>query len=231
MDFLSGELLFFALGALGYWVASGAVRADYKILHVFLGVVWFSAIGLLAHCSIYFIAQYLDISGFVVRIVNVAAAVVAVIAVVLAAYFWRKWVAEWVFRRLRDLGVTTTPFGPSGAWEILEATPDGREFHYVRVSLVGGKQLGSDLARLTRKWMEKEIDFSPDITVDEQGNVALIVTEIWDKDVDDSEKNYPMDENGRTEFTYIPASNITRIQVYLEPTRKRDSIPKEFYEW
>ena len=225
IDFMNNGFLFFILGALGYWMASGAVRADYKILHVFLGVAWFSVIGILAHCLI---SQYFGISSLTEKII----AGIAVLAVVIiAAYFWRVYIAEWVFRLLRSLGVTTTPFGPSGAWDILESTPDGREFHYVRVSLVGGKQLGSDLAKLTRKWLEKEIDFSPDIIVDEQGNVALIVTDVWGEDTDEPESNHPMDECGRTEFTYIPSSNITRIQVYVEPARKRSSIPKEFYDW
>ena len=171
-------------------MASGAVRADYKILRVFLGVVWFSLIGVLTYFALDFITQYLiaiqyiSIFGFIFEIINVVIAIV----VVTVAYLWRKCIAEWVFRCLRDLGITTTPFGPSGAWDVLESTPDGREFHYVRVSLENGKQLGSDLAKLTRKWREGDIDFSPDITVDEQGNVSLIVTDVWDKNADESEK-------------------------------------------
>lgn len=205
---MKNELILFGIiliGSIGYWIASGASRADYKAFHVVIGVSLFCVLWL----GIYWVAeQCLD--NLIIKIL------ISSLVVGLVACFWRKYFADWVFQCLRRLKITTTGFGPSRAWDALESAPDGREFHYVRVHLTNGEKLGSDQSSLARKWKEKRIDFPPDIITDEQGNIVLVVTEIWDKDADEPEKHNPVDEHGRTEFTYIPASNIVRIQTYIK---------------
>ena len=210
---VENELILFAvvlIGTLGYWIASGAARADYKTLHVTLGIALFTAIG----GGVYWIFGPL---GFQNPVIGILISFVTVLPI---AFVWRRWASEWLFNRLRDLHITTTSFGPSRAWDVLESTPDGREFHYIRVHLADGTELGSNQTALARKRQNKELDFPPDMLTDEQGNVVIIVTETWEKDADTPKENNPVDSEGRTEFTYIPASNITRIQAYIKPKSK-----------
>lgn len=207
---MNNELILFGIlliGALSYWIASGASRADYKAFHVVLGVSLFSTFWLGVYWTI---EQCQLIDNFIIRIF------ISSFVVAFAAGIWRKWLADKAFRRLRLWGITTTSFGPSGAWDILESTPDGREFHYIRVHLKNGVELGSDQDGLVRKRLNKKFDFPPDIIADEQGNVVLIVTETWKKKSKKPKTNKPVDKYGRTEFTYIPASNIDRIQAYIK---------------
>lgn len=192
--------------ALSYWIASGASRADYKAFHVALGLLLFSVLWLFVYGAVE------QIFGNLITIRVLISSVV----VLFVAGLWRTYIAEWVFQYLRNLRITTASFGPSRAWDVFESTPDGREFHYIRVHLVNGVQLGSDQACLAGRRKNNEIDFSPGMITDEQGNIVLVVTEIWDKNADDPERNNPVDQHGRTEFTYIPASNITRIQAYIK---------------
>lgn len=206
---MDNEPIFFGilfLGAFGYWIASGAIRANYRLLHVTLGVALFFVFGLGTY---YIIEQWFD--------VHAAWGIIgAFVVITITAYLWRRWIAELVFQYLRDLGITTTSFGPSRAWDILESTP-GREFHYIRVHLESGGMLGSNQNNLSIEKNEDRLDFEPDVITDEQGNVALIVTEKWGKNDDEPKTATIIDEDGCTKFTYIPASNITKIEAYIKP--------------
>lgn len=199
-------LLILFLGAVGYWIASGAAHANYRALHVVLGVALFFIIGFGTY---YIIGRSFD--------VHVAWKIVAAFAsIAVIAYCWRRWWAEPVFVFLRNWSVTTTSFGPSKTWDIIESVP-GRRFHYYRVELTDGTQMGSDTASL----VNMDIDFPPEIIVDEEGNVALVVTEIWKDGEDESISHNPIDEYGRTEYTYIPAANVKMIELYFKQDKKK----------
>lgn len=202
-------LLIFFFSAVGYWVASGAARANYKTLHVALGIALFFLIGLGTY---YFIKQYFDIH-IVWRII------IAGFVIIATAYIWRRWWAEPVFQKLRNWSVTTTSFGPSKTWDMIESVPK-RKFHYYRVELEDGTQMGSDTEKL-QNMDEKDDECPSEMIIDEEGNVALFVTEIWKKGKKKPIKNNFIDEHGRIEYTYIPASKIRMIQAYFKHDKKR----------
>lgn len=204
-----GDLKVFAIalvGAMAYWIASGAARADYKALHVLLGVALFSAVGA---------AVYSAFSIFVYDDLFIGA-IVSFVIVTPLAYIWRRWGADWVFPYLQKYRITNTSFGPSRAWDSFHSDADGRGINYLRVHLTNGDELDSDLVLLHDKWEKKKLDFNPGIITDAEGNVVLVVTKIRRKGATEHEENNPVDQEKGTEFTYIPATNITKIRAYID---------------
>lgn len=193
------------IGALAYWIASGAARADYKALHVLLGVALFSAVGA---------AAYLVFSNFVYDQLIIGA-VISFVVVTPLAYIWRRWGADWVFPYLQKYRITNTSFGPSRAWDTFHSDTDGRAINYLCVHLTNGDKLYSDLLLLHDNWEEKKFDFNPGIITDAEGNVVLVVTKILKKGATEPKQIEPVDEEKGTEFTYIPAANIVAIRAYI----------------
>lgn len=201
------------LASLGYWVASGAIRANYRLLHVVLGLALFFISGFLLY---YLIQIYFDNS----LIGKIIGGVVSVILVIVIAYRWRKSWAESVFQFLRNFGITTTSFGPDRAWDNFSSIP-GREFHYYLIELKNGDRIGSDQYKLSVKEIQKELDFDPDTITDEQGNIIIVATELWKKGKKKSKKSPIKNKKGCTKFTYIPASSIRKIEIFIKPKPKR----------
>lgn len=200
-------LVIILIGGLGYWLASGAVRtSDYKALPVILGTALFSIIGLLVH---YVVKQGLD--NFIISIFTWH--LPSLFVVMLSAYFWRKWLSERIFVCLRKMGITTIPFGPSGAWDTLE---NGNVLYYFKIYLTDGSALGSDQAVVKKACLS----VNPDTTIDAQGNISFIATEIWEKECKESQKPPIKSSDGHTIFTYIPATNINRIEAHFHPSTK-----------
>lgn len=213
-DYLSNETILVLLAAFGYWMASGAVRANYRLLHVALGITIFFVLGLVTY---YAIEQRFDIY-FNWGIVGAFAVVIII------AYLWKRWIADWVFHFLRDWGITSTSFGPAGAWDNFASIP-GRDFRYYHIYLKNGDRLSSNAHDLAFKRQKNELDFDPEVIIDEQGNIILMVTKIRtevegeEKKIKETKTKKVVDE-GRTKFTYIPASNIEKIEVFIKPKRK-----------
>ena len=204
-DYLNSETILLFLAALGYWVASGTIRASYKLLHVALGIASFFAFGLITY---HIVEQYFNIhAGWKI--------LVAAIVVLSSAYLWKRYLAENVFRILQKLDITITAFGPSRAWDNFVSLP-GRSFCYCHVYLINGDRISSDQDDLTAKKQKNELDFEPYVSMDEEGNVVLIATEFRCGKTGDIKEKIIADE-GRTKFTYIPASNIARIEAFIEP--------------
>lgn len=264
MQFSYEELTIFMVtlvGALAYWVASGATRADYKAFPTVLGIAMFSMIAggvywIIGHSCLnhpilrvivslvvvvpaayaYWIAPSADRKTLhVVLIVGVLAglagvvywmigcldfkypvlrAVISLIVTVPTAYVWRIWGTEQVFPYLQKYRITNTTFGPSRAWDTFQTDPDGRAPNYIRIHLTNGEKLDSDLVCLSERHKRNELGFNPSMITDAEGNAFLVVTKVLSKDGTEQE-NEPIDKKG-TEFTYIPAANITKIQVYVD---------------
>ena len=201
------------LAGLGYWVASGAIRANYRFLHVVLGLTLFFVSGFL----IYYPIQ-LYFGGSIIG--QILGGIASVVLVVFVACKWRKKWAECAFQFLRNRGITTISFGPDRAWDNFTSTP-GRVFHYYYIELKNGDIIGSNQYMLSKKERNKELDFDPDAMFDEQGNIVLIATKIWKKGEKKSKKLSIKDKKGRTKFTYIPASSIRKIETFIKPTPER----------
>lgn len=202
-DYLNSETILLFLALLGFWMASG--RSDYKLLHVALGIASFFAFGLITY---HIVEQY-----FSVRIGwKISGASIVVLS---SAYLWKRYLAEKVLQILQKLDITIPSFGPSRAWDNFVSI-SGRSFCYCHVYLINGDRISSDQDDLAAKKQKNELDFEPYVSMDEEGNVVFIATEFrCGKTGDIKEKNI-VDE-GRTKFTYIPASNIARIEAFIEP--------------
>lgn len=194
------SFLIVLVGAIGYWLASGAERANYKVLHVAIGVSLFFMITLYVN---QFLEKYFD---------PIFTLIISIVAVSVIAIVWRRWLAERAFLLLRRLGVTITPFGPSETWDIITSVP-GSTFYSYYVELEDETVLISNTEELVKI---KNLNCPPEIITDEKGNIALLVTEIRKKGKNPI-KNTPF--NGitkRTEYTYIPSSNVKMIKTYFD---------------
>lgn len=199
------------VGGVGYWIASGAARADYKAFHVVIGMAWFSIIGLLSY--LVFLCLSVD---------HLVAIPVSLIVVMILAFIWRRYLSDWVFEAFRYFNITYTPFGPSETWDIIENTR-GSTFHHIRVFLSDGSMLGSNQGKI-KKAIETLPDRSllkknlkPQIISDPRGNIALFVTEIKESNCKETRNVNLVHENNTIELTYIPAGKIDKILVYLGP--------------
>lgn len=200
----------FLTGLISYWVASGGTRASYKAFPVVLGVSIFSFVFLVG-------GRLIDLfradESFPFQ-ESIVIMLVLSVGVVALAYFWRIWISEKVFQYLRGWDITTTPFGPPGAWDAFESRP-GRHFQHICVHLRDETMLESDMESLEDNEElgipSGRITDSP--IIDSEGNIALIVTRRWAPGAKEPEENNPVDESKRLKFTYIPASNITMIEV------------------
>ena len=197
--------LIILLSAIGYWVASGAARADYKLLHVALGVSLFFSFGF----GVYYII------GLCFEIYVFWKIIFAGIVIIFIAYFWRRWWSTQLSTFLRKQGITTRNFGPSRTWDTIISIPK-RKFYRYHVELKCGMRLISDTQKLVN---EGKVDCSPAMISDEEGNVALIVTEIFrENDVESTSVDY-IDEKGILDYTYIPVSNIKTIKAGYKTKR------------
>lgn len=191
-------------GAMSYWVASGAANSNYKTLHATLGITIFSVVGFLIY---YLISMYWGASKFIGACSGIAVAG-------LFAYFWRIWLAEKVFVWLRGFGITAISFGPSRVWDAIMSTPR-LNFQRYHVKLKGEEEI----------WLISSMDALDEINgiacpsealmADAEGNVALLVTEIC-KGGERTECKLIEEKTGYTEYTYIPASNIDTIKIFIE---------------
>lgn len=206
--FTEDPFLFLILlaGIMGHWVASGAERANYRALHVVLGIALFFGIGLLTY---WLINRFLDNS-------KIVAASVSILVIVLGSYVWRRWWSDKAFRGLRKLGITASSFGPSRVWDSIMSIPN-TNFQRYHVILKDKTLLISDIDVLREMG---NIDVSLGLLADEEGNVALLVTKIQ-KDGEAEIDNVPVEEDTKyTEYTYVPASNIDTIKVYFKKIEK-----------
>ena len=198
------DLAFFAVvlfSAIGYWIASGSSRSDYRLLNVSLGIALFFGIGLLVY----------HVIGLCFDIDALWKTVIAIVVIVFTAYCWKRYLAMPTFNLLRDWGVTTTYFGPQRTWDTIISVAN-RTFYLYEVELECGVHLISDMQKLV---YEEKIDFTPDMITDEEGNVALIVTEIREKEGKKTVNEF-INEHGMTEYTYVPASKIKKIKSYFK---------------
>lgn len=195
------------IGAIGYWCASGAERADYKILHVAIGISLFFVLALIVYCTL---------EQFVPSLISLG---ISLIIVACIAVLWRKLLAERTFRLLRGAGITSIPFGPSATFDIIGSVP-GRQFHSFSVELKDGKILVSNTQGLGNDELLKEHNCPPEIITDEDGNVALLVTEIHEDGKDPIIKDPANKKTDLIEYTYIPASNIRTIKALFNTKRK-----------
>lgn len=199
------------VGGVGYWIASGVARADYKAFHVILGMAWFSIIGLLIYSKI----LYLCNSPFI-------ALSASLIVVMLIALIWRKCLSNKIYQKLRDWNITRTPFGPSETWDIIE-NQQGLTFHHTRVFLSDGSMLGSNQGKIEeviKTLRDKSLpieNLQRQIISDPQGNIAFLVTEIKEKNCKEIREVNLVHENNTIELTYIPAGKIEKILFYLGP--------------
>lgn len=203
--YLSSEACIIFFASIGYWLASGAARSDYKLLHVVLGITSFFILGK----AVYHVVGWHFEDHAVLRIAG------AGFVVMLSAYFWKRYLAEKVFFILQEFGITTIAFGPERAWDNFISTP-GRVFCYYHVYLTNGDRISSDQDGLTMKKNNNEIDFESNMNMDEEGNVVFVATETQCGKTGTTEESIIVDE-GRMKFTYIPASNIRKIEAFVKP--------------
>lgn len=198
--FTNDPILFLILlfGVISYWIASGAERANYRLLHVILGIALFFGIGF----GIYYIIKLCSNSPGI-------GTTVGIVAVVISAYLWRRWLADCVYQYLRDWGITATSFGPSRVWDTIISAPERRFYHF-HVELNDGTVLVSN----TKKLVKIDPDCPPEMRSDEEGNVALLVTKIRKKNKK-TIKNKPVSKKRMMEYTYIPASSIRTIRAHF----------------
>ena len=234
----SQNLMYLAIilvGGIGYWIASGAARADYKAFHVVIGMAWFSIIGFLSYQIFLCLSAH-----YLVAVPAILVAIPAsLIVVMILAFIWRRYLSGWVFEVFRYFNITYTPFGPSETWDAIENIR-GFSFHHIRVFLSDGSMLGSNqgeiveaIKSLPDKSLPKK-NLETQVFSDNRGNIAFFVTEIKEANCKERREVSPIHDGGTIELTYIPAGKIDKILVYLGSNRKPSliwSLCRRWWTW
>ena len=139
---------------------------------------------------------------------------VGLVLALLAAACWRAFgrrATVWLLRKFR---VTRENYSPS-TWASL--IDDPRPWHYVSVKLRDGTWLESNIDGLPKRLPHDPLD------VDTDGNIAMYVTSRTDPNGTEHkfETADVLDEFGRAQITYIPASQIDRVTISFGAPRPR----------
>lgn len=133
---------------------------------------------------------------------------IATASSLLTAIFWRKWIWDLIKKILKKSGTTNENFYPS-SWDHIICHKDIL-WRYIIVQLKDGYMLESDLDQVP-----KHLPFRP-LDVDSSGAIALYITSLTRPNQETAvEFGYQRihDEIGCSQITYIPASEISRIDI------------------
>lgn len=200
-------MIVLAAGYVGYRIASGSTDRAPRPLDATFQVLVFASPAWLALTLVSEQAG-LESGATAELLASMASALLGAIAV---AMLWRRFLMRISVGLLRWTRVSQENYA-GGAWENLIHRTDLR-WDYVTVFLRSGYILESDLNRVP-----KNLPFSV-CELDNDGNILLYVTSF---DRPDGTDENPGDEafmnsRGYAQVTYVPASEILRIEVSFDP--------------
>ena len=206
-----GNIPFLAIllvGCVGYWIASGGYRTDYNAFHTVAGVLAFVFVGAAAQQFFRLVLPCGDSCSVAGLVLHAAGVVVAAAAVTIGcAVLWRKYLADWVSWLFGAYGIATAAFGPPGTWDSF-SRPANRKWSFVAVTLLDGTVLECRQAQNRKLGL-------PELTTDAEGNLLFVATGKLLPETRERVALQPKNENGDIVFTYVPSSQIAKIDVHV----------------